>query len=46
MPTGFFLDLTFESMEVRQQFTLLLHQENPHVERVVVAEGHVVVAST
>ena len=45
MPTGFFLDWTFEPLEVREHFTLLLHREDPRVVRVVVDEGDVVAAS-
>ena len=45
MPTGFFLDLSLEPLEVREHFALLLHREDPRVARVVIDEGDVVAAS-
>ena len=45
MPTGFFLNLYFDSLEVREHFAVLLHREDPRVTRVVIDEGDVVVAS-
>ena len=45
MLTGFFLDLSLELLEVREQFTLHVHPEDPHVARMVVDEGDVVAAS-
>ena len=45
MPTGFFLDLSLEPLEVREHFALLLHREDPRIARVVVNEGDIVAAS-
>ena len=45
MPTGFFLHLALELLKVGEHCTLLLHREDPRVERVVVDEGDVVAAS-
>ena len=36
VPTGFFLDLSLELLEVREHFALLLHREDPRVARVVI----------
>ena len=45
MPTGFFLHLSLEILEVGEHFTTLLHREDPRVARVVVDGGDVVAAS-